>query len=317
MHPARSVIFFTTASGAGYGLFIWLALGDLFGWLPALPWFGFFAFGLAFLLVIAGLLSSTFHLGHPERAWRAISQWRSSWLSREGLAALITFVPLVIYAFVWVIIGVNGGIALVIGLFGAVCSLATVVCTAMIYQSLRAIPAWHTPLTLVGYLILSLATGAVLLALFAHAWGLPSAPAIDAVALAGLALGLVAKIAYWMAIDTAPATSTAETATGLGSFGKVRLLEPPHSGTNYLMREMGYQIARKHAGRLRQIALIAGFLAPSVLLVLALLAGGGVAAVVAVALAAALCAIGVAIERWLFFAEAKHVVSLYYGQSAA
>src|SRR3712207_4420362 len=93
MHPALSVIVFTTSSGMGYGLLTLLGLGGAFGLLPAAPGFGIAAFALALGLVTAGLLSSLLHLGRPERAWRALSQWRSSWLSREGVLALATFVP--------------------------------------------------------------------------------------------------------------------------------------------------------------------------------------------------------------------------------
>ena len=77
MHPAYSVIVFTCASGAGYGLLIWLALaGVVGGWTARAPGLGLAGFGLAFALITIGLLSSTAHLGRPERAWRAFSQWR-------------------------------------------------------------------------------------------------------------------------------------------------------------------------------------------------------------------------------------------------
>ena len=85
MHPAYSVILFTTASGAGYGLLLWLAAAAALNLVPRDPMLGFFGLGLAIALVTIGLLSSTLHLGRPGRAWRALSQWRSSWLSREGV----------------------------------------------------------------------------------------------------------------------------------------------------------------------------------------------------------------------------------------
>jgi hypothetical protein len=96
MNPAYSVILFTTASGAGYGL---LALLGFVGFNhgPASSFiFGLVAIVIALGLITIGLLSSTFHLGHPERAWRAFSQWRSSWLSREGVAAVVTYGPAVL-----------------------------------------------------------------------------------------------------------------------------------------------------------------------------------------------------------------------------
>src|SRR5256885_1551665 len=105
MHPAFSVIIFTTASGAGYGLLALLGLGATLGLLPADFTFGLVAFGLALGLITGGLLSSTLHLGHPERAWRAFSQWRTSWLSREGVASVATYLPAGLFALGWVVWG--------------------------------------------------------------------------------------------------------------------------------------------------------------------------------------------------------------------
>ena len=42
---------------------------------------------IAYALASGGLIASTFHLGHPERAIKAFTQWRSSWLSREAWLA--------------------------------------------------------------------------------------------------------------------------------------------------------------------------------------------------------------------------------------
>ena len=117
MHPAASVIFFTTASGAGYGLLFLLGLALPLGLIPADRWLGLVAMGLALGLIGLGLLSSTFHLGHPERAWRAFSQWRSSWLSREGVAAVATFLPAGLFAIGWVFLENTSG-------FWALCALA-------------------------------------------------------------------------------------------------------------------------------------------------------------------------------------------------
>src|SRR5882672_450227 len=103
MHPAYSVILFTTASGAGYGLLVWLAAAVLLDLVPAERWLGLTGFGLAFALITAGLLSSTAHLGRPERAWRAFSQWRTSWLSREGVLAVFTYLPAGLLALAWVL----------------------------------------------------------------------------------------------------------------------------------------------------------------------------------------------------------------------
>ena len=126
----------------------------------------------------------------------------------------------------------------------------------------------------------------------------------------------VVKWSYWRFIDTAPPIATIESATGLGSIGKVRALEAPHTEENYLLREMGYAIARKHAAKLRVIALVIGFIAP-VILLLAGIFLGGMADTVLAAVAALASLLGIYLERWLFFAEATHTVTLYYGRAAA
>ncbi|MBI1778068.1 MAG: dimethyl sulfoxide reductase anchor subunit [Proteobacteria bacterium] len=315
MHPAFSIILFTTASGAGYGLLVWLGVAALVGLLPPDRWFGAAAFGAALALVTAGLLSSTLHLGHPERAWRAVSQWRSSWLSREGVAALATYPAAGLFAFGWVVLGVLDGAWTLLALLSILLSLATIASTAMIYRSLRTIQRWHNKWVVPVYLALGLMTGALLLHALAHVFGLVH-PAIGWIAVVTLILGWTLKAQYWRFIDTSRAASTPESATGLGSLGKVRLLASPHTGENYLMSEMGFVIARKHAEKLRRIATIVGFLLP-LGFALASLTGPAWLTGTEAVLAAATALLGTLVERWLFFAEAKHTVTLYYGSELA
>lgn len=316
MHPARSVIFFTTASGAGYGILIWLVVLAATGLLPRETLFGVIAFALGLALVVAGLLSSTLHLGRPERAWRALSQWRSSWLSREGLAALVAFIPLGLFALTWIFRLADPALSVAIGLVGAAMSLLVLYCTAMIYASLRPIPAWHNGWTVAGYLVLGPMNGAVILALLLALFGFgEAAAAMRSLAIGLLVAGLAVKLAYWQRIATVAPVSTAGSATGLGHLGRVEMTGSPHDQDNYLLREMGFRIARKHAAKLRRFALVLGFLVPILCLGAAIfLSSAPVAAVLLAALAAFACQIGVTIERWLFFAEAKHAVTLYYGE---
>ncbi len=316
MHPAKSVILFTTASGAGYGLIAWLGLLGALGILPADTGFGFFAFGLGFGLVILGLLSSTFHLGHPERAWRALSQWRSSWLSREGVAAVFTFLPAGFFAVLWVFFGRNDGLVGLIGLFASLSCVVTVACTAMIYASLRTIRAWYSIWTLPVYLLLAALSGGLLLQAMALIWQLPMGGSFAAVLSLLFLLSFGAKVLYWRSLTEDSGASTAESATGLGSLGRVSLLEAPHSESNYLMQEMGFRIARKHAEKLRRFVMLGGFGAPFVLILLGALVQG-IPGLFATLLAIAVFAVGLGVERWLFFAEAKHVVTLYYGEGSA
>lgn len=314
VHPALSVIVFTVASGAGFGLAAWLGLFAALGVLAPTGWFGAAALGLSVGLATIGLLSSVLHLGHPERAWRAFSQWRSSWLSREGVASLAFFPPAAACALGWVWYGAADGAWRMAALALAVAAVATVVCTAMIYASLKPIPQWRNPWVLPVYLALAAASGAQLLAALGPAWGL--APWLPLLA-AGATLGAWAvKALYWRAIDGAAPSATIASATGLGAYGTVRALDPPHTQENYLQREMGFRVARRHAAKLRRIVHAAAFAAP-IALDLAAAALGGWPAVVLAGAGALVMGIGLLVERWLFFAQATHVVTLYYGKSAA
>ncbi|MBF0391769.1 MAG: dimethyl sulfoxide reductase anchor subunit [Alphaproteobacteria bacterium] len=312
MHPAFSVIFFTTASGLGYGMLALLGLMGPAGALPIERWFGVTAFGLSLAAISLGLLASTFHLGHPERAWRAVAQWRSSWLAREGVMAIATYVPAGLFALGWVVLETSGGAWGGLGVLAAICAGLTVAATSLIYRSLKTIHQWHNGFTMPAYLLLGLGTGALALQALLHLFGEPRA-AVAAVALgAGLA-GWAVKWAYWRFIDESRARSTAETATGLKG-GRVRLLDPPHTQDNFLLKEMGYRVARNHSRRLRLIAQFAGFALPLALTVAALTLPTLPAAMAAV-LAALSGGLGVVVERWLFFAEARHAVTLFYGAS--
>jgi sulfite dehydrogenase (quinone) subunit SoeC len=312
MHPALSVILFTSASGGGYAMLALLGLFGASGVLSPDPLSGWVAFVWALGMVTFGLVSSTLHLGHPERAWRAFSQWRSSWLSREGVLAIVTFLPAGLYVIGWLFVGEIWRWAGALLSLGAV---ATVCATAMIYASLKPIRAWHNLWTLPGYLAMGLATGALWFTLWVELMPAPQKAAYD-FAIIGLVVSAAIKLLYWRFLDSGARAVTAESATGLGAFGKVRMLAAPHTEENYLLKEMGFHIARKHAQKLRRIALIAGFVLP-LACVLGTLLAPHLIDVVLLAIAAILNAVGTVTERWLFFAEAKHTVTLYYGAAQA
>ena len=319
MHPAYSVIVFTCASGAGYGMLVWLGLAALAGtWGPRSAGMTLAALGLSFALVTIGLLSSTLHLGRPERAWRAFSQWRSSWLSREGVMALVTYAVGGMFALVWLLDG-HAAVLLVpvLGLLTVLAAVATLWCTGMIYASLTTIRAWNHRLVAPLYVLLGLTTGRVVLnAIAAIGQGGISTRAVWLTLLLLMA-AWIAKTNYWSGIDEVRRAHTVGEATGLGRFGRVRPLDPPHTQANFVMREMGYQVARKHAERLRQIAALLLFVAPVVLTLMLLLPGLAVLVPLLAVLAALAAAAGVLVERWLFFAEAEHVSMLYYGRDVA
>jgi len=309
MHPAYSVILFTTASGAGYGLLALLCLvGISHGEASSLA-FGLTAMVISLGLITVGLLSSTFHLGHPERAWRALSQWRSSWLSREGVLALVTYLPAVIFGAVWSGLVVAPDLLRPLAAITGVLAMLTVMSTGKIYATLKTIRAWHNSWTVWVYLAFALATGATVLAAITAVFGnFPAFLVYFSSAL--LAIAVVVKLAYWRSIDAAPRDLTMEDATGLGRIGTVSQWEVPHTAANYVQKEMGYAVARKHAAKLRRLVILALLLA--ILLMLSALAFP-----YAALLSAALSLFASVVQRWLFFAEAQHVSTLFYGAKAA
>jgi DMSO reductase anchor subunit len=288
MHPAPSVILFTTFSGLGFGLLFWLGLGQ-----PApTGWVAFAFFALAYAMAVGGLLASTFHLGHPKRAYLAVTQWRTSWLSREAIAAIATLLTGGVFALlrIWDISAAPLGWLVSLG------CLATVFTTAMIYTQMRTVPRWRHWTTPALFLALSLAGGAIL-------------ANRGSAALVLLALAAVLQLVAWITGDMRLQQSgtTVGTATGLGDIGRVRAFLPPHSGSNYLLREFVYVVGRRHALQLRAIGLILAFGVPIPLIAAGL---GHITALVAVLAHIA----GVLCLRWLFFAQAEHVVGLYYGK---
>jgi DMSO reductase anchor subunit len=313
MRPDASILLLTTATGFGYGLLAWLGADAALGLLPPDRRAALIATGLAVSLTFAsiGLMASAFHLGRKERAWRAFSQWRSSWLSREGVAALLTY-PVAI-AFGWVVWRNDGVIwSRALGVAALAASLGTVYCTAMIYASLKPIRQWHNPHTAPGYLLYAIFSGATLFAVLrTFVLGAPGMLASLAAASAAAA-ALIAKSAYWRHIDSQKPLATLAAAIGLPKGAQARPLDAPHFTENFILREMGFTIARRHSAKLRRLVLGVGFVLP---LLLSVLAGLALAPMMTTILALLCAALGLLIERWLFFAEATHVSALYYGRA--
>jgi DMSO reductase anchor subunit len=330
MHPALSVIFFTTLSGAGYGLLAWLGVilagtgRNLPAALPASAATPRWMVLLLVLLVLGGVLTSVglllsmLHLGKPQRAWRAFSQWRTSWLSREGVMALLTFVPLAILL-VLVSIGVVDGNydprrfatwVPALGIAMTVLSLLTVACTGMIYASLTPIPAWRHRLVMPAYLLVALLSGGLLLLAVVSLWGYGSSKSITILAVVAIIVIAAVKLKYWHDIDIEPLPATRGDAVGLPG-RKVDVFERPHTEANYLTREMAFVVARRHATRLRWLALLLFGAIPLACMALAWLLPG-IDAMPWLVVAALSALAGAFVERWLFFAQARHMVTLYY-----
>ena len=290
MHQAPSVIIFTTLSGLGFGLLAFLCLG--FPSMGGLVAFIFFAIG--FGLAIGGLLSSTFHLGHPERAIKAFSQWKSSWLSREAWLSLFALTLSGIYALGRIFFDVD---LVIIGLLSAVFCIATVFSTSMIYAQLKTVPRWNSKITPIAFLIFSIAGGALLAGQIS-------------IALPLLAVAGITQIVSWILGDKAFAQSGTNLATATGltvNPSEVRSFEAPHTGTNYLLQEFVFKVGRKHGAKLRIVGIILAFGMPIIFLSFPFSHFTALLSVIA-------HIVGMFIVRWLFFAQAEHVVGLYYGK---
>lgn len=308
MHPAFSVIFFTVMSGAGYGLFVLLAAYHVFG-LAELSQRGLLAAGLIALgLITAGLMSSTFHLANPKNAWRSWMRFKTSWLSREAVFAVLFYGPALLY-----LLGAWGqGVEMnafyqAMGLLAAVLALITVFCTGMIYGCLKTIRQWNTALTPANYILLGLALGGVLLSAVTGYDGGPQRPVLGfAVALVVIAAVMKGIYYFWIAQVSGPSINTA---TGF-TRAAVRLLDTGHTAGTFLTDEFGYEAG---AGRIRlfkTLVFVLGFIVPVILLAVALMGRLGTGAALWAVVSAF---VGVGLERWLFFAEARHVVNLYHG----
>ncbi len=312
MNPAWSVILLTTLCGAAQGLFLMLYGAELAGYAGrggTGP--GFFALGgaVAFVLSLAALGASFFHLGRPERAWRAAAMWRTSWLSRE-----VIVLPLFMAGVFFWAVGHWSGARWTqpVGAAAAVAALALYVCTAMIYMSIRFIQEWASAWTLVNYTLIGLASGATLAAALAGARAPVLVPALAALAL-GLTVAAGATRAASLARNARLVPrSTLQTAIGI-RHPQIRQRAMGFMGGSFNTREFFHG---RGAGALRWVKWVmgvAGFALPSVLLVLVLaFEWRALTSQWVLALAFAAQTLGLLAERWFFFAQARHPQNLYY-----
>lgn len=308
MKPAFSVLFFTVSSGAGYGLLMWmLVLHATTQKSVDLHQF-YLMCSIGLVLVTLGLLSSTLHLANPKNAWRAFSRFRTSWLSREGVFAVLFYPAIFCYVLV---LYLNDGeftlLALTLGGIALLIAIATVVCTGMIYASLKPIRQWHNPLTTPIYMVFSLMSGALLLMLVESANHGHLSSELGVLFFTCLLVGLLAKIAYFRLIGK-PDGSTINTATGF-SQAQVRLLDAGHNADTFLTKEFVFDAGALKLLRLRRLMFLLAFAMPAILLAIAFHYGPPLLAYPAMISMFS----GLLLERWLFFAEARHVVRLYHG----
>jgi sulfite dehydrogenase (quinone) subunit SoeC len=322
MRPDSSVLLLTTLIGVGQGLFLALftvQLYSLFGLLPAQDGHAFYGPGSLIALAFAagGLVASFFHLGRPERAWRAAAMWRTSWLSREvivlpaflgivflfGAAHFIGFAPTLLM--------LPSGIALdatvALGVLGTALAFALFVCTAMIYACLPFLREWASPLTVINYILLGGASGFTLAAAFAG-WAAPELTRFLAGwALILTALGFASRVASLIRNGRLKPKSTLQTAIGI-KHPKIAQKSMGFMGGSFNTREFFHGKRSAFLRSIKYVFLVAAFAIPAVLLAAAL--AGAPSSVLPLAFAVQYG--GLLAERWYFFAQANHPQNIYY-----
>ena len=322
MHPAFSVIFLTTLIGVGQGLFLALYTGQLYSVVKVLPVqdsASFYGTGsaIAVAFLAAGLFASFFHLGHPERGWRAASQWRTSWLSREvivlpafmGMTALYG----VIHYFGWnpVLFTFRETFAvdlsLIIGALTTIMAFTLFLCTAMIYACIKFLQEWATPLTVVNYTLLGSASGFTLTTAFAAYQGSDLTPFYGGWAIILTLAALVTRISSLIRNAHIQHRSTLRTAIGI-RHARIAQKSQGFMTGSFNTREFFHGAPQCIFNLVKWLFLILVFPVPIALLSLGLAAQ----AATVFAIAFAVQYLGLMAERWFFFAQANHPQNLYY-----
>ena len=325
MHPALSVIFLTTLIGAGQGLFLALYTGEVYALGNLLPAQGtaFYVGGslIALGLLVAGLFASFFHLGRPERAWRAATKWRTSWLSREVLVLPLVMVLVAAYGLAhhldWTapLFALAGTLpvspTLIIGLLGTVAVFALFLCTAMIYAAVKFLQEWHTPLTVANFALLGIASGFLLAAAYSAWLGNHLVAFFGTWGVIATLLALITRLAA-MARNRGlregrGRKSTVQTAIGVRHSAVVQKAQGA-TGGSFNTREFFHGRSNATLHWVRNLFLTLVFVLPVGLIALAY----GLESPTLPLAAFAIQYLGLLAERWYFFAEADHPQNLYY-----
>ena len=306
MRPAWSVILLTTLIGAAQGLFLVIFSLDVFRTPPQK--FMVVSCGFVLLLLAGGLIASFFHLGHPERVWRAASQWRTSWLSREAIVLPAFMGMAFLYGF-FIYSKLDKTLALWIGAAGAVLCIALFICTAMIYACQKLIQEWRSPLTLINFFLLGTASGLTLsVPLAVLAYPQFAGP----LSLAAFGLAAVAWLARCVSLIRNARLRPQSTMASAIGVAHPRIVQKAQGfmGGSYNTREFFHGRPDLLVRAVRWSFLVLLFPAPAWLL------GWGGGSLAAFAIAFVLQFAGLLAERWYFFAEARHPQNLYYQSMA-
>jgi len=327
MHPAFSVVFLTTLIGAGQGLFLALYTAQSYAAVELLPAqdAGFYLYGslIALALLVAGLVASFFHLGHPERAWRSAARWRTSWLSREVIVLPALMGAVSVYGLVhylgWdlTLIGIKtsvpGDLTLIIGAGGVVIAFALFLCTGMIYACIKFLQEWATWLTVVNYTLFGIASGFLL----ATAYAAFAAPVLvnfyAGWTLIATVTVLITRVAALIRNARLKPKSTIQTAIGV-RHSRVQQKSQGFMGGSFNTREFFHGVKPWLFKSIKWVFLVLVFPVPMFLLWAGLSLHGRGLEHGAYVLAAAFGVqyVGLLAERWFFFAQSNHPQNLYY-----
>ena len=289
MHPAPSIILFTVLSGFGFGL---ISIIGLLQFLSVISMFDLIIYSIiGVIFATVGLVSSFFHLANKKNAIKSLSQWQTSWLSREAIASI--FCLLIVFGnIIWAVYQNNYVSEVGVVLFFL--SLFTIFTTSMIYAQLKTVPSWNNALTPAIFVCAALTGGAILLT--------------DYASLVLLLVFGTLQISFWYIADRGfqDKETSVGTALGYNKNEEIRPFDVAHTNRNYLLNEMVYKVARKHSVKIRYISFFMAFVFPMSLILI--FPNNFSVSVFAITIHL----IGIYFSRWLFFAEAKHSVSFYY-----
>jgi len=322
MNPPYSVIFLTTLIGVGQGLFLALFFGQSYISLGQIPVESgkFYAIGsmIAMVFLIGGLIASFFHLGRPERAWRAATQWRTSWLSREVIVLPIFMFFVFLYGVLHyfeinpIVFGTAAlpetSLTIVIGSIGVVACIALFVCTGMIYACLKFLQEWHTPLTPINYTLFGMASGCTLAALYTQQ---QQSPLLGHMTVWAIILTMTAFLTRSVSLIRnyrIKYKSTLKTAIGV-RHSHIQQKAQGAMGGSFNTREFFHHKKTAFLKSIKWIFMILVFPVPVVLLLFAFY---NQEETILFVLAFVVQYIGLIAERWFFFAQARHPQNLYY-----
>mgnify|MGYP001815631093 CR=1 FL=1 len=321
MHPAFSVIFLTTLIGAGQGLFLAIYTEEVYATFNVVfyevnPMFPALASFVALVLCMAGLFASFFHLGKPMRAWRSATMWRTSWLSREVIALPAFMAVLFLYGLavfmgwspvLFMIGNVPVTLTLLIGLAATALAFALFACTGMIYASLKFLQEWHSPLTLVNYTLMGMASGFLLATVGAAFFAAELQMFFGLWAILLTLLALTFRAASLVRNSRIKPKTTVQSAIGV-KHPQVKQKDHGFQGGSFNTREFFHHVKPAMFKSIKWFFLLTAFVLPVILISV------GLSMSSANILAAAFVVqyIGLLAERWFFFAQANHPQNLYY-----